>query len=34
MLVFGLAMVFIMIWRPGGLLRVQRRSFAKAEHAA
>jgi branched-chain amino acid transport system permease protein len=34
MLVFGLAMVFIMIWRPGGLLRVSRRSFADAHHAA
>jgi branched-chain amino acid transport system permease protein len=33
MLVFGLAMVFIMIWRPGGLLRVTRRSFAGTDHA-
>jgi branched-chain amino acid transport system permease protein len=29
MLVFGLAMVFIMIWRPGGLLKVRRKSFAR-----
>ena len=32
MLVFGLAMVFIMIWRPGGLLKVRRRSFLQAGH--
>jgi branched-chain amino acid transport system permease protein len=25
MLFFGLAMVFVMVWRPGGLLRVKRR---------
>ena len=31
MLFFGLAMVFIMIWRPGGLLRVQRRQYRPAE---
>ena len=31
MLVFGLAMVFIMIWRPGGLLKVRRRVFTRAE---
>jgi branched-chain amino acid transport system permease protein len=30
MLVFGLAMVFIMIWRPGGLLKVRRRTFVRA----
>ena len=29
MLGFGLAMVFIMIWRPGGLIRVRRRSFVR-----
>jgi len=29
MLVFGLAMVFIMIWRPGGLLKVRRRTFSR-----
>jgi branched-chain amino acid transport system permease protein len=34
MLVFGLAMVVIMIWRPGGLLRVRRRTFFRPEHAA
>jgi branched-chain amino acid transport system permease protein len=27
MLVFGLAMVFVMVWRPGGLLKVRRRTF-------
>jgi branched-chain amino acid transport system permease protein len=31
MLVFGLAMVFIMIWRPGGLLKVRRRTFSRAD---
>ncbi len=31
MLVFGLAMVIIMIWRPGGLLKVRRRVFTRAE---
>ena len=31
MLVFGLAMVVIMIWRPGGLLKVRRREFARAD---
>ncbi len=34
MLVFGLAMVFIMIWRPGGLLRVRRRTFLRLHDAA
>jgi len=29
MLFFGMAMVFIMIWRPGGLLKVRRRTFAE-----
>ncbi len=29
MLIFGLAMVFIMIWRPGGLIKVRRKSFAR-----
>jgi branched-chain amino acid transport system permease protein len=33
MLVFGLAMVFIMVWRPGGLLQVKRRRFREAPHA-
>ena len=33
MLVFGLAMVFIMVWRPGGLLEVKRRSFREAQDA-
>ena len=32
MLIFGLAMVFIMIWRPGGLLKVRRKSFPQAGH--
>ncbi|MCZ6729729.1 MAG: high-affinity branched-chain amino acid ABC transporter permease LivM [SAR324 cluster bacterium] len=32
MLVFGLAMVFIMIWRPGGLLKVRRKTFARGGH--
>lgn len=30
MLAFGMAMVFIMIWRPGGLLSVRRRIFSEA----
>ncbi len=30
MLGFGLAMVFIMIWRPRGLIRVRRRSFIRS----
>ncbi|MBI4084224.1 MAG: high-affinity branched-chain amino acid ABC transporter permease LivM, partial [Candidatus Lambdaproteobacteria bacterium] len=30
MLVFGLAMVFVMVWRPGGLLQLRRRSYASA----
>lgn len=39
MLFFGLAMVFVMIWRPGGLLRVKRRQYrafrsAGAAHGA
>jgi branched-chain amino acid transport system permease protein len=34
MLVFGLAMVFIMVWRPGGLLAVSRRSIARRADAA
>jgi branched-chain amino acid transport system permease protein len=34
MLVFGLAMVFIMVWRPGGLLAVSRRSIARQLDAA
>ena len=29
MLFFGLAMVFIMIWRPGGLIRVRRKAFVR-----
>ena len=29
MLVFGLAMVFVMIWRPGGLLKVRRKAFER-----
>jgi branched-chain amino acid transport system permease protein len=29
MLFFGLAMVFVMIWRPGGLLKVRRKTFVK-----
>ncbi len=29
MLIFGLAMVFVMIWRPGGLIKVRRKSFAR-----
>ena len=29
MLIFGLAMVFIMIWRPGGLIKVRRKTFAR-----
>jgi len=29
MLVFGLAMVFVMVWRPQGLLRVTRRSIER-----
>ncbi|MBI3994276.1 MAG: high-affinity branched-chain amino acid ABC transporter permease LivM [Candidatus Lambdaproteobacteria bacterium] len=33
MLVFGLAMVFVMIWRPTGLLRLRRKSFARIAHA-
>lgn len=33
MLVFGLAMVFVMIWRPGGLLKVRRRSFSEVLRA-
>jgi len=32
MLMFGLAMVFIMIWRPGGLLKVRRKSFTSEAH--
>lgn len=32
MLIFGLAMVFIMIWRPGGLLKVRRKSFEQLGH--
>ena len=32
MLFFGMAMVFIMIWRPSGLLRVQRRRFEEIGH--
>lgn len=32
MLIFGLAMVFVMIWRPGGLMKVRRRSFYRAGH--
>ena len=32
MLMFGLAMVFIMIWRPGGLLKVRRKSFSAEAH--
>ena len=32
MLFFGLAMVFAMVWRPGGLLRVRRRGFAESGH--
>lgn len=27
MLIFGMAMVIVMIWRPGGLLKVNRKSF-------
>jgi branched-chain amino acid transport system permease protein len=34
MLVFGLAMVFIMVWRPEGLLRVTRRSIERPADAA
>ncbi|HEX9843132.1 MAG TPA: branched-chain amino acid ABC transporter permease, partial [bacterium] len=34
MLVFGLAMVFIMIWRPGGLLKVRRRTFVRGDMPA
>jgi branched-chain amino acid transport system permease protein len=33
MLVFGLAMVFVMVWRPEGLLRVARRSIERRPHA-
>jgi branched-chain amino acid transport system permease protein len=33
MLFFGLAMVFVMVWRPGGLLRVRRRSHEEPAHA-
>lgn len=29
MLIFGMAMVLIMIWRPGGLIKVSRRSFTR-----
>ena len=32
MLFFGMAMVFIMIWRPSGLLRVQRKRFEEIGH--
>lgn len=32
MLIFGLAMVFVMIWRPGGLMKVRRRSFKQVGH--
>jgi len=34
MLVFGLAMVCIMVWRPEGLLRVARRSLERSSDAA
>lgn len=34
MLVFGLAMVILMVWRPGGLLTVSRRSIARRADAA
>ncbi|MCH8844498.1 MAG: high-affinity branched-chain amino acid ABC transporter permease LivM [SAR324 cluster bacterium] len=33
MLFFGMAMVFVMIWRPRGLLRVQRRQYEETGHA-
>ena len=33
MLFFGMAMVFVMIWRPRGLLRVQRRHYEETGHA-
>ena len=33
MLGFGLAMVFIMIWRPGGLIKVRRRAFVRRDSA-
>lgn len=33
MLVFGLAMVFVMVWRPAGLLRVARRSMERRSDA-
>ena len=29
MLIFGMAMVLIMIWRPGGLIKVSRRTFMR-----
>ncbi len=29
MLIFGMAMVLIMIWRPGGLIKVSRRTFIR-----
>jgi branched-chain amino acid transport system permease protein len=32
MLIFGLALVFVMIWRPGGLLRVRRRRYLPLGH--
>ncbi|MDH5751923.1 MAG: high-affinity branched-chain amino acid ABC transporter permease LivM [Deltaproteobacteria bacterium] len=31
MLIFGLAIVVIMVWRPGGLLKVRRKSFSRGE---
>jgi len=33
MLIFGLAMVFVMVWRPEGLLRVRRRQYAALDAA-
>jgi branched-chain amino acid transport system permease protein len=32
MLFFGLAMVFVMVWRPGGFLRVRRRGHSEIGH--
>lgn len=32
MLIFGMAMVFIMVWRPGGLIKVRRKSFVDINH--
>ncbi len=33
MLVFGLALVFVMIWRPTGLIRLRRKPFHRIAHA-